>query len=109
MRRKRITRVATVSLGVLYVVAGILETTRAVVTGDGGLPFWFGTLVGGGTAILLGVLVFRDRPQLSTVLVVTGAMVGVLATMWTVVVPLLAAAVVILTLRETNESLAPGT
>ena len=94
---------ATVVLGVLYVVAGILETIRVVTTGDGGLLFWFGTLVGGGTALLLGSLVFGGRPRLSRTLVVVGALAGVLATSWTLVVPLLALTVVIVTLREGSQ------
>ena len=36
-------------LGLLYVGAGIAETVRLVRTDDGGIAFWFGTLVGGGT------------------------------------------------------------
>jgi uncharacterized membrane protein HdeD (DUF308 family) len=102
MTRRRLTGVLTVFLGLLYVVAGIAETTRAVVTGDGGIPFWFGSLVGGGTLVLLGALAFRQRPRLSRRLIVIGALLGVIATMWTLVVPLLALAVVVLTLQRTG-------
>lgn len=109
MTRERFTDVATISLGGLYVVAGVAETIRAVVTGDGGIAFWFGSLVGGGTAILLGILIFRDRPRVYAVLVVSGCVAGVLGTMWTLVVPLLALLVVILTLQRANGNAAPET
>ena len=109
MTKQRFTDVATIGLGVLYVVAGIAETIRAVVSGDGGIAFWFGTLVGGGTLILLGILVFRDRPRLYARLVIVGCVAGILATVWTIVVPLLALTVVVLTLQRTSSAAAPGT
>jgi hypothetical protein len=103
MNRRRFTDILTVFLGVLYVVAGVAETVRAVVTGDGGIPFWFGSLVGGGTLILVGALAFRHRPRLSGGLVTVGCLAGVLATMWTLVVPLAALAVIVLVTLRTSE------
>ncbi len=94
----------TLTLGVLYVVAGIVETTRAIVTGDGGLPFWFGTLVGGGALVLLGRRAYPGRPALAGTLVTVGCLAGVLATLWTLVIPLLALVVVILNLMRVSEA-----
>jgi hypothetical protein len=101
--RSGLTDVATIGLGAVYVVAGVAETIRAVTSGDGGVPFWLGTLVGGGTAILVGILVFRDRPRVYGPLVVLGCLSGVLATMWTLVVPLVALAVIALTIKRTAD------
>jgi hypothetical protein len=103
--RRRLTDILTVFLGVLYVAAGIAETIRAIVTGDGGIPFWFGSLVGGGAMILIGSLAFRSRPRLSSTLVVVGSLVGVIATAWTLVVPLLALIVIGLTLLKTRDEM----
>ena len=103
MTRQRLTDVLTLFLGVVYIVAGIAETTRAVVTGDGGIAFWFGSLVGGGVLILLGTLAFRDRPRLSCTLVCVGCLSGVLATMWTIVVPLVAVVVILLAVQRAGE------
>ena len=97
MARGRSTDILTVVLGVLYIVAGIAETTRAVVSGDGGIPFWFGSLVGGGALILLGY-VLRRR-----VLVTVGCLAGVIATAWTIVVPVIALTVIVLAWRRTGE------
>lgn len=108
MTKDRLTDTLTIGLGILYAVAGIAETIRAVDSGDGGIPFWFGTLVGGGTAILLGILVFRGRPRVYAALVVAGAAAGMLATMWTLVIPILAIAVIVLTLQRTSEDSAPA-
>ena len=96
MTRRRLTDILAVSLGGLYIVAGIAETTRALVTGDGGIPFWFGSLVGGGALILLGTLAPLGRPRLARGLVTAGCLAGILATMWTLVIPLFALAVVVL-------------
>ena len=89
-----------VVLGGLYLVAGVAETIRVVSSGDGGLAFWFGSLVGGGVLVLLGALGFRERPRLSAGLVTVGALAGMLATMWTLVVPVLAIAVIVLVIRR---------
>ena len=82
MTRRRLTDILTVFLGFLYVAAGVAETTRAVVTDDGGIPYWFGSLVGGGAMILLGSLVFRNRLRLSSTFIVLGSLAGVIATTW---------------------------
>src|SRR5687767_305502 len=52
--RRRLTDVLVLLLGGLYLSAGVAETIRVVRSGDGGLAFWFGTLVGGGSMVLLG-------------------------------------------------------
>ena len=103
MTRRRLTDILALLLGVLYVVAGIAETTRAIATGDGGIPFWFGSLVGGGAMILLGTLAFRRRPWLYCSLVTLGCLAGVLATMWTLVIPIIALVVIVLAVLRTGE------
>jgi hypothetical protein len=95
----------TVVLGVLYIVAGIAETTRAIVTGDGGIPFWFGSLVGGGATILLGALVFRHRPWLYVSLITVGCLAGAIATLWTLIIPLIALIVIVLAVLRTGEEI----
>ena len=55
MDRPRLRFWLTLGLGLLYVAAGIAESVRAVTSGDGGLWFWFGTLVGGGALVLSGM------------------------------------------------------
>jgi hypothetical protein len=101
MVHERLTAMATLSLGVLYVAAGIAKTAQAVSSGDGGLVFWFGTLVGGGALVLVGLALIGRQPHLGGSLVCIGSLMGILATAWTVVVPVLALAVVFLTLRAT--------
>jgi uncharacterized membrane protein HdeD (DUF308 family) len=101
MAHAHLTRVATLSLGVLYVVAGVAEPARAVASGAGGRAFWFASLVGGGALVLVGFALRSRRQHVGRGLVCVGSLVGILATTWTIVVPVLAVAVVFLTLRET--------
>jgi len=100
MDRPRLAFWLTLGLALLYIAAGIAETVRAVTTGDGGLLFWLGTLVGGGTLVLAGMAVPSRHPNVGRTLVCVGAMMGVLATAWTIVVPLIAVTVVVLTLQR---------
>ena len=101
MVHARLTRMATLSLGVLYVAAGIAEPARHISSSDGGRAFWIGTLVGGGALVLGGLALTGRQPHVGRGLVCIGSLVGILATTWTIVVPVLAVAVVFLTLRET--------
>ncbi len=100
MDRPRLRFWLTLGLGLLYVAAGIAESVRAVTSGDGGLWFWFGTLVGGGALVLSGMAVSSRHPNVGRTLICVGSMMGVLATGWTLVVPLIAVAVVVLNLQK---------
>ena len=87
------------ALGCLLVLAGVAETVRAVRSGDGGLWFWFPTLVGGGTLLLSGTLLMRRHPGRGWALLCSGCVLGLLPTMWTVVVPILLLVLALTTLR----------
>ena len=100
MDRPRLRFWLTLGLGLLYVAAGVAESVRAVTSGDGGLWFWFGTLVGGGALVLSGMAVSSRHPNVGRTLICVGSMMGVLATGWTLVVPLIAVAVVVLNLQK---------
>ena len=99
--REVLTRRAAVGLGVTYVLLGIAETVRLVRTGDGGLLFWFGTLVGGGTLLLAGALrTPESRTRRHRAGIVLGAALGLPATAWTIVIPLVALTVIGLELNR---------
>ncbi len=103
MAKDRVIDSLTVGLGILYFVAGIAETVVRIVTDElDAIPFWFGTLCGGGGAILLGILVYRDSPRMYPMLVIIGCFSGMLATMWTLLVPVIAVIVVVLTIQRVN-------
>lgn len=73
-----------------------MATIRVLTSGDGGLTFCFGTLVGGGSLVLLGELAFRERPRLSFGVIALGCVAGLLPTLWTILVPLFALTVLVL-------------
>jgi len=96
-------------LGGLLVAAGIAETVRLVRTGDGGLVFWFGTLVGGGVLILIGTLLLPRRPIPGCVLTAIGCLLGMVPTSWTLVVPVMLVVLVILTAKQAAAAVDKGT
>src|SRR6478752_1283567 len=100
MDRPRLRFWLTLGLGLLYVAAGIAESVRAVTSGDGGLWFWLGSLVAGCAMVLSGMAVASRHPNVGRTLICVGSMMGVLATGWTLVVPLIAVAVVVLNLQK---------
>lgn len=87
-------------LGCLLLAAGAAETVRVVRSGDGGLLFWFGTLVGGGTLILVGTLLLPRRPRQGFVLTTIGCAAGLLPTSWTVIVPVMLVVLIVVSGRR---------
>jgi hypothetical protein len=97
-------------LGVVFILLGIAETVRAIRSGDGGLPFWFGSLCVGGVLILIGTFALSRNVWLSFSLTAAGSLAAANATMWTIILPLLAAVLLVLTLlRAVRASKAEGT
>ena len=92
-------------LGCLLVAAGVAETVRLLKSGDGGLAFWFPTLVGGGLLIVAGTLLLPRRPVPGCILTLIGCAAGLLPTMWTLVVPVLLIVLMILTAKQTAAAL----
>lgn len=96
-RRARLTRAlgATVAAGFLALGAGELVTRL-----DHPLPllFWLPTLWGGAALILLGFFHPAARGHRSTALVVLGALLGLIPSVWTVLMPVLVLALVVLTI-----------
>jgi hypothetical protein len=100
MDRVRVTFWLTLGLALLYLSAGIAESVQAVQDPEGNLWFWLGTLIGGGALILAGLAVPARHPNVGRTLICVGSMMGVLATTWTIVVPLVAVTVVVLNLQK---------
>ena len=91
-------RVLALVLGVGFILLGIAETAFAIRGGTGGWPFWFGSLCVGGALILIGTFSLPRRVWLSFSLTAIGSVAAANATMWTIIVPLLAATLLILAL-----------
>ncbi len=63
------------------------------------LVFWISSLWGGGALVLYGIF---GRPEVATRLVVAGSLLGFLATLWTLIIPVLATALVFVTIRNSR-------
>ena len=85
----------------MLLVLGVAELIARL---DEPLPlfFWLPALWGGGALILVGVFRAAARPWLSVVLVIVGAFLGLLATAWTVLMPILILTLVVLTIVRTS-------
>ena len=68
------------------------------------LAFWLPTLWGGSALILVGVFDKRVKPPLSRSLVILGAVIGFLPSSWTVIMPLLSIALVVLVIRRASRA-----
>lgn len=89
-----------VLLGGLYLLAAAVETMRALVTGDGGLVFWFATPTTAGVLVLLGTLHRGLRAPWRRSSLVVGACLGMPATAWTLVAPTLALVLIVVELHR---------
>lgn len=108
MAHPRLTRGLTLGLGLLYLTAGVAKTGRVLRTGDGGPWFWSGSLLGGGVLVLAGLAMTSRHPRVGRALICTGGLMGIVATRWTVVVPLLALVVVVLNVQASTAPDAGG-
>jgi hypothetical protein len=82
------------ALGAIYLAFGVGELI-AHLDQPVSLAFWVPSLIGGGALVLYGI--FGRRTRFSTRLVVFGALLGLVATAWTLIVPVLAIVLVVLT------------
>lgn len=91
------TQVLAAVLGVGYIAAGVVGAALGVTDSDGSdLAFWLALLVGGGTLVLIGSFALVARPVLGAALTAVGAVAGALALFWSVLVPVLALALIVL-------------
>jgi hypothetical protein len=83
-------------VGGLYVALGIAELATHL-DEPVSLIFWLSSLWGGGALVLYGVF---GRPEVTTRLVIAGSLLGLVATAWTLIIPVLAIALVIFAIRD---------
>lgn len=102
--QSRLGRRLTPALGVLLLAFGVAEVIAHRDDTVGALLFWGGALLGGGSLVVAGSLVWSRGPLVAAALVVIGTMAGMLATAWTILMPLLGLAVIVLALRDVTRS-----
>ena len=85
----------SMTLGLVY--AGLCAV-ESYAHRDDGLAFWFLTLFSAALLVLVGTLHPTRNPFVADAMVALGAAIGMLPTMWTLVVPALAVTVIAFTL-----------
>jgi hypothetical protein len=87
----------------VFILFGVVEVAVRVLSPDPtdtvAVVYWFVTLCGGGTLVLLGSFVIT-RPGWGLAAVVIGCLLGMIATVWTVLLPLAALALVVLSILQ---------
>jgi uncharacterized membrane protein HdeD (DUF308 family) len=95
----------TLTLGVLLLAFGVLEVFTHRNDTVPALLFWGLSLLGGGALVLTGARIWPRRTGPALALVVVGSLGGILATAWTLLVPVLALAVIVLAIRDASRAL----
>lgn len=86
-------------LGVVLILLGMAEVIRDVRGSEGGYVFWLVSLCGGGALILWGTFRPPARDPLALGMVAGGCLMAILATMWTIILPILLLTLIALSVR----------
>jgi cytochrome bd-type quinol oxidase subunit 2 len=101
MERRRVARGLAWFLSAAFIILGTVEVGIRLARSDtDGLWFWFFSLCGGGALIAVGTLLGERRRRMAAALVILGGAAGILATAWTVVLPILALTMIVLTIAN---------
>jgi hypothetical protein len=93
-------RILGLTLGAIFVLFGVVEVITHRDDSVGALAFWGLSLLGGGALVLAGTVVRRTSRRWGLVLVTIGALAGTNATLWTLLVPVVAIVTVVVAFRE---------
>jgi hypothetical protein len=104
--RGRAARWLAWGVGIVFIVLGVVEVAVRVLSSDPidtqAVVYWFVALCGGGTLVLLGGFVI-SRPGWALAAVVIGCLMGMVATVWTVLLPVAALALVVLSILQVGK------
>lgn len=107
MNRRRATRGLAWFLSAVFIILGTVEVGVRVVTSDSdGLWFWFLSLCRGGAMIAAGTIIGKRRRWASATLVILGGLAAILATAWTVILPILTLTLITLTILNVSNDAA---
>lgn len=100
-RVSRVTRVLGVVVGGGFLMLGAAELV-AKLDDPLVLLFWLPTLWGGDALVLVGVFALPGRPAVALGCVILGAALGTLASLWTLILPLLALALIMFAIMRSQ-------
>jgi hypothetical protein len=99
-------------VAVVYLLAGVVVGLWPSVwddTGTGDQIFWIVFLVGAGLLLLAGLRISNRSPWPAAVLISVGALAGALPTFWTVIAPIAAITLVVLSIVYARGATASAT
>ena len=88
------------SLGIIFVLFGLIEVITHRNDTAGALAFWSLSLLGGGALVLIGTLLRPTSRVWGLALLTIGALAGTNATVWTLIVPILAIITLVAAYRD---------
>lgn len=86
--------------GILLLLFGVAEVWTHRDASAGALAFWAGALLGGGTLVLVGRRLAPAQPVPGMAALSLGTLGGMMATAWTLVMPLLGLTALALSFRD---------
>jgi hypothetical protein len=93
-------------VGIVFIGLGVVEVAVRAFSSDPidteAVMYWFVALCGGGSLVLLGAFVI-PRPGWALAAVVIGCLMGMIATVWTVLLPVAALALVVLSILQVGK------
>lgn len=99
-------------VGLVFLILGVVEVSVRILSDEpidaGAIAFWFLSLCGGGALILTGRFLVTRPSGVSIVMVTVGCVAGTLATMWTLVLPALAIALLVLNVLDQQRTAPAG-
>jgi hypothetical protein len=99
-------------IGLVFVILGLVEVSVRVLSSEpidaGAIAFWSLSLCGGGALILAGRFLVPRPSGVSIAMVSVGCVAGSLATMWTLVLPALAIALLVLNILDQQRTASAG-
>lgn len=101
-------RTLGLSLGILFILFGVVEVIAHRNDTAGALAFWGLSLLGGGASVLAGTLVRPTRRAWGLTLLTIGAVVATNATVWTLLVPIFAIVTVVAAYRDHGPEVRPA-
>lgn len=92
-------RTLGLSLGAIYLLFGVYEVITHRGDTVGALAFWGISLLGGGALVIVGTMLRATRRAWGLALLTTGALLATNATLWTLLLPIVAVVVVVAAYR----------
>jgi hypothetical protein len=101
-------RTLGLSLGSVYLLFGVYEVVTHRSDTAGALAFWGVSLLGGGALVIIGTLLRTTRRAWGLAFLTIGALLATNATLWTLLLPIVAVVTVVAAYRADGPAARPA-